>query len=528
MLVELAVRDLGVIADARLLLGPGMNVLTGETGAGKTLVVDAIELLVGGRADTIKVRSNAEEAWIEGRFVSDDRETVLARVVPQAGRSRAYVNGRLATVGDLAEVGTELVDLHGQHAHQSLLSGAAQRAALDRFGDIDLTPLQTARQTLRDLTHELADLGGDERARAREIDLLRYQLDEIDAAGLDDPDEDEQLAAEEEVLADATAHRVAAAQAVAALTDEGGAVDPLGAAIGALSDRSPFANQHTRLRALAAELSDVAAELRDVGDSIDEDPERVTAIRERRQLLLTLRRKYGETLEDVVAEADRLRTRLQQLEDHERRAAALDQQIAEARKAEAAAAATVATARRDAAPRLATRVEAGLHELALPKARLEVQVNGQDPGDDVAFLLSANPGTEPLPLRKIASGGELARTMLALRLVLMNAPPTLVFDEVDAGIGGQAANAVGRALGGLGRQRQVLVVTHLPQVAAYADAHLQVSKHSDQSATVARLAALDDEARLVELARMLSGRPGSETGRRHAAELLARARAEMV
>jgi DNA repair protein RecN (Recombination protein N) len=522
MLVELAVRDLGVIAEARVVLAPGMNVLTGETGAGKTLVVDAIELLVGGRADSITVRTGADEAWIEGRFVTDEDEMVLRRVVPRDGRSRAYVNGQLATVGNLAELGAQLLDLHGQHAHQSLLKGAAQRAALDRFGAIDLEPLQEARHSLRQIADELAALGGDERARAREIDLLRYQIDELDAAQLADPDEDEKLAAEEDALADATAHRLAAAQAMAALTDDGGAADPVGAAIGLLAGRAPFARHEERLRALAAEISDVAGELRDAAEGIEEDPERLAAVRERRQLLVDLRRKYGDTLDEVMAEADRLRSRLEELEDHDRRAAVLDEQLVEARKAEAAAAAQVAEARRAAAPRLAAEVEAHLHQLALPKAALDVRVDGPDPADDVAFLLSANPGTEPLPLSKIASGGELARTMLALRLVLTSSPPTLVFDEVDAGIGGHAADAVGRALGGLARDRQVLVVTHLPQVAAYADAHLQVSKHSDDHATVAWVAQLEPDARIVELSRMLSGRPESETARRHAEELMAR------
>jgi DNA repair protein RecN (Recombination protein N) len=522
VLVELAVRDLGVIAEARVVLAPGMNVLTGETGAGKTLVVDAIELLVGGRADSISVRTGADEAWIEGRFVTDDDEVVAARAVPRNGRSRAYIGGQLATVGNLAELGAELVDLHGQHAHQSLLKGAAQRAALDRFGGIDLEPLQQARRSLQQIASELAALGGDERARAREIDLLRYQIDELDAAQLTDPDEDAKLAAEEDALADAAAHRVAAAQAMAALTDEGGAADPVGAAIGLLAGRAPFAAHEERLRALAAEISDIAGELRDAAEAIDEDPERLEAVRERRQLLVDLRRKYGDTLDEVMTEADRLRARLAELEDHDRRAAVLDEQLAEARKAQASAAAQVAEARRAAAPRLAAEVESHLHQLALPKAALEVRVDGPDPADDVAFLLSANPGTEPLPLSKVASGGELARTMLALRLVLTSSPPTLVFDEVDAGIGGRAADAVGRALGGLARDRQVLVVTHLPQVAAYADAHLQVSKHSDDHATVARVAALGPDGRIVELSRMLSGRPESETARRHAEELLAR------
>jgi len=541
VLVELAVRDLGVIAELRLLLGEGMTVVTGETGAGKTMVVDAIELLVGGRADPMLVRAGAEEAWVEGRFVRPPgtdgdlpEEVVLARAIPRSGRSRAYVDGRLATVSELATIGARLVDLHGQHAHQSLLLPAAQREALDRFAGIDLARLRAARVAVRDLLEELDRLGGDERTRAREIDLLRYQVDEIDAAAIDGPDEDERLEAEEDALADAAAHREAAAAAVTALSGDGAAAldeaasagDALGVALAAVAGRRPFAAVEERLRAVAAEVADIAAEIRGVGEAIEDDPERLEAVRERRHLLRELRRKYGETLADVIAEGERLRARLAELEGYDKRAAELDAELAQARAEEAAAAAEVAAARRAAAPQLAARIQENLAELAMPRARVEIEVRGEDPGDDVEILLAANPGAPPLPLAKVASGGELARTMLALRLVLTEAPPTLVFDEVDAGIGGQAAVAVGRALARLGRHHQVLVVTHLPQVAAYADAQVRVAKHTDDATTVSEAAVLDHDERVVELSRMLSGQPDSDAARRHAAELLATAAGE--
>jgi DNA repair protein RecN (Recombination protein N) len=537
-LVELAVRDLGVIAELRLVLGPGMTAVTGETGAGKTMVVDAIELLVGGRADPVLVRTGAEEAWAEGRFVrpadgdgGEPIEVVVARAVPRSGRSRAYIDGRLATAGELAALGEALVDLHGQHAHQSLLHPAAQRESLDRFGGVDLGPLRAARYDAQLIVDKLTALGGDERARARELDLVRYQVAELDAAAVEGPDEDDRLEAEEDALADAAAHREAAAVALAALSAGGegvgdgpaSAADAVGAAIAAVSGRRPFRDAEGRLRAVAAELTDVAAELRAAGETIDEDPERLERVRERRQLLRDLRRKYGDTLADVLAEGERLRERLAELEDHDRRAAELDAALIEARKVEAAAAAVVAEARRAAAPGLAERIQANLAELAMPKARVAVEVSGDDPGDDVAILLAANPGTPPLPLAKVASGGELARTMLALRLVLTGAPPTLVFDEVDAGIGGSAALAVGRSLAKLADRHQVLVVTHLPQVAAYADAQVRVAKESDDDATVSRAAVLDDDDRVVELSRMLSGQPDSDAARIHAADLLASA-----
>jgi DNA repair protein RecN (Recombination protein N) len=541
VILELSVRDLGVIAELRLLLGPGMTALTGETGAGKTLVVDAIELLVGGRADPMLVRAGADEAWVEGRFVQPGGtpsdaggdagdepgdEIVLARAIPRSGRSRAYIDGRLATAGELAQVGAELVDLHGQHAHQSLLHAAAQREALDRFGHVDLGPLQAARREIAAVLDELRQMGGDERARARELDLLRYQVADIDAASITGPDEDAQLERLEDELADATAHREAATGAVMLLSGDGtggapgaaeSAADAVGSALALVAGRAPFGDAEARLRTLAAELSDVAGELRVTSEAIDEDPERLAEVRERRQLLHDLRRRYGETLADVLAEGDRLRVRLGELEDR----------LAAARSAEGEAAAKVAAARRDAAPLLAAEVQAHLAELALPKAQVEVVVRGEDPADDVELRLAANPGTPPLPLAKVASGGELARTMLALRLVLTAAPPTLVFDEVDAGVGGAAAVAVGRSLARLaGQPHQVFVVTHLPQVAAYADAQVRVTKRSDESTTVAQASVLADPDRVVELSRMLSGQPDSDAARVHAAELLTTAAAE--
>lgn len=522
MLLELAVRDLGVIADLSIVFSEGMTALTGETGAGKTLVVTAIDLLVGGRADASIVRPGADEARVDGRFVDvDGTELVLSRVVPADGRSRAYVNGRLAPVSALAEAGAALVDLHGQHAHQSLLAAATQRASLDRFGEVDLALLRDARGRLTEIDASLAALGGDDRARAREIDLLRFQVAELDEAGITDADEDEHLAAEEAVLADATAHRDAAAIARDALVEDGGAADALGRALTAIAGRAPFADLEQRLRATTADVTDAAADLRVAGEHIDEDPARLDALRVRRQLLRDLRRKYGETLAEVLTFACEARERLAELEAHDARAAALDAERVEALAAERRAAAAVATARRGAAPELAKAVQERLVTLAMPKARIAVEVDGDDPGDDVRFLLAANAGEPPAPLSKVVSGGELARTMLALRLSLGDSSiPTLVFDEVDAGIGGEAALAVGRSLAALGATSQVLVVTHLPQVAAFADDQVAVAKTELQGRTIATARTLDDADRVVELSRMLSGQPDSAAARGHAEELL--------
>jgi DNA repair protein RecN (Recombination protein N) len=294
VLVELRVRDLGVIESVVLELGPGMTALTGETGAGKTLLVEALELLVGARADPALVRPGATEALVEGRFVVDDDEVIMARSVPAQGRSRAWVDGRMAPVNALTELGARLVDLHGQHTHQSLLDAAAQRGALDSFGDVDVETLLGARLRRRALQEELDALGGDDRARARECDLLRYQIDEIDGAALQGPDEDDELAVEEDRLAEADAHRAAAARALAALDageEASGAVDLLGAARAALDGRSPLQVLAGRLAAAQADAADITSELRQVTDTWEADPGRLEQVRARRQLLRELSRR---------------------------------------------------------------------------------------------------------------------------------------------------------------------------------------------------------------------------------------------
>ena len=369
MLSELHIENLGVIDRVEIVLGPGLTAVTGETGAGKTMLVEAIELLVGGRADASMVRHGAEEARVDGRLIAPDgTEVVLTRVIPQSGRSRAYVDGRLATVNALAEAAGDMVDLHGQHAHQSLLSTVTQRAALDEFGEVDLGPLRDARARLTEIDASLATLGGDERARAREMDLLRFQVDELDAAAIVDVDEDVRLDAEESVLADATAHREAAETAVAALSSDAGGREAIARALVALGDRSPFAEQAGRLHGVAAELDDVVSELRTLGESIDESPERLEEIRERRQLLTTMRRKYGDDLAAVMAYHVDSSERLEELERFDERAAELDRRRGAALDDERAAAAVVGHRRREAGPRLAAAVETELHRLAMPHA----------------------------------------------------------------------------------------------------------------------------------------------------------------
>ena len=547
MLVELRVENLGIIASASLMLGRGMTVITGETGAGKTLLVEALDLLLGGRADPALVRDGSSEARVEGRFVAteghggtggDERdveldvqsdveiEVVLTRVVPTDGRSRAYVNGRLATAGELMEIGRLLVDVHGQHAHQSLLAPAEQRALLDRFaGDGALaarSALRAAREETRRLDAEMALLGGDERSRMREADLLRYQLAEIDAAALSDGSEEDLLASEEALLGDAEA----VGEALRAAYDEvtSSVLDALGAAVGELARRPPLEPLAERLRALQAEASDVAHELRTVAEETVADPMRLEEVRARRRLIADLTRKYGEAVAGVLSYADDARRRLAEIEGHDARAGELSAAKGRAEGTARDAASRLSGIRRAAAEPLAEAVTSRLRELAMPAASFEVAIedgeSGEDGSDSITFLLAPNPGEPARPLARAASGGELSRAMLALRVVLSEAPPTLVFDEVDAGIGGEAGTAVGRALASLGRKHQVLCVTHLAQVAAFADAHFVVGKIEADARTTAEVTPAVDDARIGELSRMLAGVGESEHARRHARELV--------
>jgi len=530
-----------------------MTVITGETGAGKTLLTEAIRLLIGGKAEPHLVRSGASEAWIEGRFLrlvdpespdiprpsapaleGGDAEQVLARVVPTSGRSRAYLDGHMTPLPALVEVGERLVDLHGQNAHHSLLSPAAQRRALDSFGGVDVAVLKSARRRLNEIDSELAERGGDERMRERELDLLRFQVEELEAADLTDADEDQRLMAQEMLLADAGAHRDAAQAVYHALAGEGGANEALAVALKAASGREPLGGVEGRLRAVASELTDITAESSIAQDSLADDPERLATIQERRAALRQLQRKYGPSTAEVIAFRDATRARLSELERHDDVIARLDIERVEALATLSRVEAATAKARNAAAPELSREVEKRLHDLALPHARFEVQLDGEGAADDITFLLGPNRGMPLLPLAKAASGGELARTMLALRLALLSRASagssdpevanTLIFDEVDAGIGGEAAVAVGQALASLaasgGMAAQVLVVTHLPQVAAFGDHQIVVEKKEDGSGAFAQARSLRHDEREVELARMLSGRPDSESGRAHARELL--------
>jgi DNA repair protein RecN (Recombination protein N) len=521
VLTELHIENFGVIDRLDLLLRPGFTVVTGETGAGKTMIVDAIELLTGGRADASAVRAGASEARVEGRFVIDDEEHVVARVIPAEGRARAYVDGRLATASAVTDLTARAVDIHGQHDHQRLMSTASQRSALDRWCNTDLSPLRAARAGLTEIDAALAALGGDSRVRAREIDLLTFQHQELSAAGLVAADEERVIDVEIDLLGSAVAHREAAQVAVELLIGDDGVADRLAEAIATLGRSVPFAALAEQLQSARESMIDVGHELRQLGETIDEDPARLDQLRERRAALRELRKKYGDSLADVIEFAASVRQRLDELGRYEQRVAELEQERHEASALERAAAAAVATTRRAGATTLAAQLEQGMRALAMPHARAGIVVSDDDPGDDVTILLAANPGGPLLPLQRVASGGELARTMLALRLVISDAPDTLLFDEVDAGIGGSAAVTVGTALSRLGAHHQVLVVTHLAQVAAGADTHLVVRKDVRDGQTFASVVAVRADERIEEVARMLSGELGGDPARSHAAALIA-------
>ncbi|HET9077495.1 MAG TPA: DNA repair protein RecN [Acidimicrobiales bacterium] len=567
MLVELRVSQLGVIDDVTVVLEGGLTALTGETGAGKTLIVDAIQLLTGGPADPALVRPGAREALVEGRFSraapgpprasgdgggageddgdgdgegddDGDGEVILTRVVPASGRSRCYINGRMVPVAQLSELGRSLVDIHGQHAAQSLLSAAVQRDTLDAAAALDTTEVEDRRRRVRELRAAQATLGGDARARARELDLLSYQLREIEAADIADPEEDRTLLKEEEALADTAGLVEAAGAAWQALAGEDGVVERLGAVVTATSTRRPLGELHRRLAGLQEDLADAAGEARMLAESVEGDPDRLDRIGERRRVLTEMRRKYGGSLAEVIAYRKQLRSSVAELLSHDERAAAIEADLARAEEELTAARKRLWEARRAAAPDLSRQIETELRQLAMPRARFEVEVGPDPRHDSVTWLFGANPGEPMLPLTKVASGGELARAMLAARLVMGRrvagtdparagavGPATLVFDEVDAGIGGEAASAVGRALAAIGADHQVLVVTHLAQVAAFAARQVAVTKEVARAEdggerTVARVEAVDGPDRVVELARMMSGRPDSDSARRHAEELL--------
>lgn len=568
------IRSLGVIDDAVVELSPGFTAVTGETGAGKTMVVTSLGLLLGGRADPALVRIGAKAAVVEGRVTVgpqspaavraeeagaelDDGALLISRTISAEGRSRAHVGGRSVPAALLGELADDLVAVHGQTDQQGLLRPARQRQALDRYaGDAVAVPLAkyaSAYHRLREVSAELDELTTRARERAQEADLLRFGLGEI-AAVEPLPGEDAELAAEAGRLGHAEALASAAAAAHTALAgdpEDPEGVDAVTLVAGATRALESVRAHDPALAALADRLgeigilvADVAGELAGYADNLDADPLRLAAVEERRAALAQLTRKYGEDIAAVLRWAEESAVRLGDLEGDDDRIGTLTAERDALRRELGELAQALTDARTEAAERFARAVTAELAELAMPHARITVEIRqSEDPdgievggrtvafgasgADEVELHLAPHPGAPARPIAKGASGGELSRVMLAVEVVFAGSDPvpTYLFDEVDAGVGGKAAVEVGRRLARLARSAQVVVVTHLPQVAAFADRQLLVEKTNDGSVTRSGVRVLDGEDRVRELSRMLAGLEDSDTARAHAEELLAAARA---
>lgn len=562
MIEEIEIRDLGVIAEATLPLGAGFTAITGETGAGKTMVVTALGLLLGGRADSGTVRSGQERASVDGRWVVPEdgpvtervreaggdvdpfgegrAELTLGRSVSSEGRSRAAVGGRAAPVGILSELGEKLVVVHGQSEQLRLKSATAQREALDRFAGTGLADL------LADYTHaftrwrsnraELDTIRDERDARAAEAATLRETIAAIEVAA-PQPGEDEELAVRAVRLGNLEALRLAAAGAREALSaEEPDGIDVVGLIGSARRLVDDASDADPTLAAIGEQLAnigylaaDVAADLSTYLAEVDADGAReLEIVNERRAVLTGLMRAYGPTLDDVIAVLDTGSARLVELDSDDERIEELTRQVGEDEELVTRLADEVSALRSAAAAQLGERVSAELTALAMPDAQLSIVVDSTGDltasgRDDVRFLLQPHSGAEPRSLAKGASGGELSRVMLAIEVVIAGTDPvpTFVFDEVDSGVGGAAAIEIGRRLARLAESSQVIAVTHLAQVAAFATNHLSVRKQSDGSVTSSSVVRLDGDERVSEMARLLSGLPDSESGLTHAKELLA-------
>ena len=545
MIRFLSIRDLAVIDHLELELDAGLNVLTGETGAGKSIVVGALGLLRGGRASFELVRTGADKAVVEAAAELDDgRERVLRREVSARGRSRAFIDDRLVSTSSLRTLGAELLDLHGQHQHQALLDPISHLDLLDRYAN-----LRTMRGTVRDRFGVWRQAAADlERVRTQtanreeRAETVTFQLREIEDA---DPTEgeDDILAARQQILANADRLHRLAVESYAELYDGDGAalgaLDRVWRQVGELARLDPAFAVHLDAKdAIASQLEELAYALRPYASGVDASPERLQAVEDRLARLERLKRRYGPTLAEVINRRQQLLAEATQLEDGTEREDKLREQVVTTRDAYLEVATTLSARRRSHAPMLARTLERGLADLAMGRTRFDVLLE-QPPSDEQAwtdrgidqgeFYFSANPGEDLKPLAQIASGGELSRVMLALRTTVTAADAsgkTLVFDEVDAGIGGEAAERVGAKLSVLADRYQVLCVTHLPQIAAYGTSHHRVTKAVRAGRTTTAVERLDGDTRAIEIARMMTGARVSSTVLQSARELLITAHEE--
>lgn len=546
MLLSLHIRDFVIVDEAEISFGQGFTVFSGETGAGKSILIDALALCLGARGDASVLREGASRAdihasfaptaelnaWLQAHDLDAGEELVLRRVIDAQGRSRAYINGAPSPLAQLRELGEQLVDIHGQHAHQSLMRNDAQRDLLDTHGE--LMPL--ARQTEQAwkqwhaLTRQIEQLERDADARQERAEQIQWQLDMLHGVNLQ-PGEWPRLQAEHDRLAHAQALQDGSAQALGLLDDDQGALHLLSGAIGKLNhllrhDAGLTAIRDT-LESARIAASDASSELRDYLERVDLDPENLARAESRLSAVFELARKLKTDPETLPELQERLEQEAESLRvsgDAEH----LKQEEAAARQAYEALSARLSEGRSQAALDLSRRVTAAMQTLAMDGGRFDIQLENTSPGahgnENIVFLVAGHAGVAARPLAKVASGGELARISLALSVIASRAArvPTLIFDEVDTGIGGAVAEVVGRLLQELGARHQVLCVTHLPQVAACGERHFQVSKSSDGELTRSEIVPLDNPGRIEEIARMLGGITLTETTRQHAKEMLSR------
>jgi DNA repair protein RecN (Recombination protein N) len=537
MLRYLSIEHLAVIDKVEIEFEPGLNVLTGETGAGKSILVEAVGLLLGARASSDLVRTGEDVATIQAIFDAGDGEVIVRREITAQGRSRAFVNGALATAATLRDLASRLIELHGQHDHQGLLEPDSHLDLLDAYAGLEATRAQVAEafQQFGALRAELDTLRLDERQKLARIDLLTFQRDEIRTAA-PKAGEDQALAAERAVLANAEKLLAASSEAYQLLYEQDGAVlDALATVYKRVSDLaaldgrvSPYVDARAGIE---SQLKDLALFLRDYGEQIDASPGRLQDVEDRIALLDRLKRKYGPDLEAVVAHLEGCDRQLATLAASDERAAEVQQLLERAEKDYLKAASGLAAERRTHGRRFAKELVGVVAGLAMERTRFEVRFNeaplsasdwGPRGVDTAEFFVSPNPGEDLRPLARIVSGGELSRLMLGIRGLTGRRGPgmTLIFDEVDAGIGGHAADVVGKRLQALAGSSQVLCITHLPQIAAHGDVQFQIAKQIRDGRTTTRVTRLDGAARELELARMIVGAEVTDGVRASAGEML--------
>jgi DNA repair protein RecN (Recombination protein N) len=532
MLRFLRIEHLAVIDAVQIEFEPGLNVLTGETGAGKSMLVEAVGLLMGGRASADLIRTGESQAQVQAEF--DD--LIVRRDINAQGRSRAFINDTLVTAASLAEQTSPLVELHGQHEHQTLLDPHSHLLMLDEFANLGAARAQvaSAHAEWKRLQTEFDAFQMDEREKAARLDLLKFQVGELDSARLR-PGEDEELETTRRVLSSADKLQRLSSEAYAALYDsDEAALARLGTVwkrVAELAEVDPLFRAHLEARdAIKSQLEDLAQTLRAYGETIDASPARLQQVEDRLALLERLKRKHGPSLADVIAKRDSLARQLDALVDADERRAGLESDTKAARDTFLTRARALSRKRRDAAKQFGIRIQALLGELAMGRTQFEVRFDAEPPesawsetGVDVAeCYLSANVGEELRPLARIASGGELSRVMLAIRTLAAAAAPgkTLIFDEIDAGIGGRVADVVGKQLRRIGESFQVLCITHLPQIAAAGHVHFHISKHVAGGRTQTEVSRLTESGRVEELARMIGGAASTDAARAAARELL--------